>query len=70
MSEEELRKTAKEFGADVDENMGSGKLIDEIFGEKVEHLLIQPTFIMDYPLSMSPLTKSIETIQSSQSVLN
>jgi lysyl-tRNA synthetase class 2 len=57
MSEEELRKTAKEFGADVDENMGSGKLIDEIFGEKVEHLLIQPTFIMDYPLSMSPLTK-------------
>lgn len=57
MSEDELRKTAKEFGADVDENMGSGKLIDEIFGEKVEHLLIQPTFIMDYPLSMSPLTK-------------
>ena len=57
MSEDELRKTAKEFGADVDENMGSGKLIDEIFGEKVEHLLIQPTFIMDYPISMSPLTK-------------
>ena len=57
MSEEELRKTAKEMGADVDENMGSGKLIDEIFGEKVEHLLIQPTFIMDYPISMSPLTK-------------
>ena len=57
MSEDELRKTAKELGADVDENMGSGKLIDEIFGEKVEHLLIQPTFIMDYPISMSPLTK-------------
>ncbi len=57
MSEEELRKTALEFGADVDENMGSGKLIDEIFGEKVEHLLVQPTFIMDYPISMSPLTK-------------
>ncbi|PCJ65238.1 MAG: lysine--tRNA ligase [Bacteroidetes bacterium] len=57
MNEEELRKTAKEFGADVDDNMGSGKLIDEIFGEKVEHLLIQPTFIMDYPISMSPLTK-------------
>jgi lysyl-tRNA synthetase class 2 len=37
--------------------MGSGKLIDEIFGEKVEHRLIQPTFIMDYPISMSPLTK-------------
>jgi len=57
MSEAELYKTAKDFGADVDENMGSGKLIDEIFGEKVEHLLIQPTFIMDYPISMSPLTK-------------
>lgn len=57
MSEEELRQTAKDLGADVDENMGSGKLIDEIFGEKVEHLLIQPTFIMDYPISMSPLTK-------------
>lgn len=57
MSEEELFKTAKELGAEVEESMGSGKLIDEIFGEKVEHLLIQPTFIMDYPVSMSPLTK-------------
>ena len=57
MSEEELRKTARELGAEVDDNMGSGKLIDEIFGEKVEHRLIQPTFIMDYPISMSPLTK-------------
>ena len=57
MTEEELFKTAKELGAEVEENMGSGKLIDEIFGEKVEHLLIQPTFIMDYPVSMSPLTK-------------
>ena len=57
MTEEELFKTAKELGAEVDESMGSGKLIDEIFGEKVEHLLIQPTFIMDYPVSMSPLTK-------------
>ncbi|NBV57159.1 MAG: lysine--tRNA ligase [Bacteroidetes bacterium] len=57
MTEEELFKTAKELGAEVEESMGSGKLIDEIFGEKVEHLLIQPTFIMDYPVSMSPLTK-------------
>ena len=57
MTEEELFKTAKELGAEVKESMGSGKLIDEIFGEKVEHLLIQPTFIMDYPVSMSPLTK-------------
>ena len=57
MTEEELFKTAKELGAEVEESMGSGKLIDEIFGEKVEHLLIQPTFIMDYPVSMSQLTK-------------
>ena len=57
ITEEELFKTAKELGAEVEESMGSGKLIDEIFGEKVEHLLIQPTFIMDYPVSMSPLTK-------------
>jgi lysyl-tRNA synthetase class 2 len=57
MTEEELFKTAKELGVEVEESMGSGKLIDEIFGEKVEHLLIQPTFIMDYPVSMSPLTK-------------
>jgi Lysyl-tRNA synthetase (class II) len=57
MSEDQLRNTAKELGVEVDGNMGSGKLIDEIFGEKVEHLLIQPTFIMDYPISMSPLTK-------------
>ena len=57
MTENELFKTAKELGAEVEESMGSGKLIDEIFGEKVEHLLIQPTFIMDYPVSMSPLTK-------------
>jgi lysyl-tRNA synthetase class 2 len=57
MNEEELFKTAKELGTEVEKSMGSGKLIDEIFGEKVEHQLIQPTFIMDYPLSMSPLTK-------------
>ncbi|NNJ55325.1 MAG: lysine--tRNA ligase [Bacteroidia bacterium] len=57
MTEDELRKTAKEFGVEIDDSMGKGKLIDEIFGEKVEHLLIQPTFIMDYPVSMSPLTK-------------
>ena len=57
MSEDELRETAKNMGIEVNESMGEGKLIDEIFGEKVEHHLIQPTFIMDYPLSMSPLTK-------------
>ncbi|MEY2925277.1 MAG: lysine--tRNA ligase [Bacteroidota bacterium] len=57
MSEAELFETAKGFGAEVNDTMGKGKLIDEIFGEKVEHHLIQPTFIMDYPVSMSPLTK-------------
>ncbi len=57
MDEEELRKTAKNLGIEVDDTMGEGKLIDEIFGEKCEHHYIQPTFITDYPKSMSPLTK-------------
>ncbi|MFT6334704.1 MAG: lysyl-tRNA synthetase class 2 [Halioglobus sp.] len=57
MSEEELFKTAKELHVPVDESMGKGKLIDELFGEKCEHLLIQPTFITDYPIEMSPLAK-------------
>ena len=57
MREEELRETAKGLGLEVDETMGVGKLIDEIFGEKCEHHYIQPTFITDYPKEMSPLTK-------------
>lgn len=57
MSEEELVALCKELHIEVDKTMGRGKLIDEIFGEKVEHLLIQPTFITDYPVEMSPLTK-------------
>ena len=57
MDEEELRETAKGLGLEVDETMGVGKLIDEIFGEKCEHHYIQPTFITDYPKEMSPLTK-------------
>ncbi|MEK9613422.1 MAG: lysine--tRNA ligase [Flavobacteriaceae bacterium] len=57
MNETELRKTATQLGIEVDETMGEGKLIDEIFGEKCEHHFIQPTFITDYPKSMSPLTK-------------
>ena len=49
--------TAKKLGVDVDKSMGRGKLIDEIFGEKCEGQLIQPTFITDYPVEMSPLAK-------------
>ena len=56
-SEEELRTFAKSISIDVDETMGKGKLIDEIFGEKCEGNFIQPTFITDYPIEMSPLTK-------------
>ncbi|WP_405384000.1 lysine--tRNA ligase [Maribacter sp. LLG6340-A2] len=57
MPEDELRETAKKLGLEVDETMGVGKLIDEIFGEKCEHHYVQPTFITDYPKEMSPLTK-------------
>ncbi|WP_036156441.1 lysine--tRNA ligase [Maribacter forsetii] len=57
MPEDELRETAKKLGLEVDETMGVGKLIDEIFGEKCEHFYVQPTFITDYPKEMSPLTK-------------
>ena len=56
-SEEELRTFAKSIGVDVNDTMGKGKLIDEIFGEKCEGNFIQPTFITDYPVEMSPLTK-------------
>lgn len=57
-SEEELRKACKELGVEVDNTMGKGKLIDEIFGEKCEGNYIQPTFITDYPKEMSPLCKA------------
>jgi lysyl-tRNA synthetase class 2 len=57
MSEYETFNIAKKLGIDVDETMGKGKLIDEIFGEKCESKYIQPTFIIDYPKEMSPLTK-------------
>ena len=56
-TEDELRDFAKSIGIEVDETMGKGKLIDEIFGEKCEGNFIQPTFITDYPIEMSPLTK-------------
>ena len=57
MDENQLSETAKKLGLEVDNTMGEGKLIDEIFGEKCEHHYVQPTFITDYPKSMSPLTK-------------
>ena len=57
MNEDKLRKTAQELGLEIDKTMGEGKLIDEIFSVKCEHHYIQPTFITDYPKSMSPLTK-------------
>ena len=57
MSEEEIRNVAAKLVIEVDESMGKGKLIDEIFGETCEGTFIQPTFITDYPVEMSPLTK-------------
>ena len=57
MSEDEIREVAKKLGIEVDDTMGKGKLIDEIFGETCEGTFIQPTFITDYPVEMSPLTK-------------
>lgn len=56
-SEEELRAAARSMDVEVDEKMGKGKIIDEIFGQKCEGSFIQPTFITDYPIEMSPLTK-------------
>ncbi|HDP54123.1 MAG TPA: lysine--tRNA ligase [Bacteroidetes bacterium] len=56
-SEKELREICKKLDIEVDDTMGKGKLIDEIFGKKCEHHFIQPTFIMDYPIEMSPLCK-------------
>ena len=57
MDEATMAKTAKNLGVSVDSSMAKGKLIDEIFGEKCEGQLIQPTFITDYPIEMSPLAK-------------
>ena len=61
MNETELREVCKKLGVEQDETMGVGKLIDEIFGEKCEGTYIQPTFITDYPIEMSPLTKKHRT---------
>ena len=61
MSEDDLREVCRKLGVEQDETMGKGKLIDEIFGEKCEANYIQPTFITDYPIEMSPLTKKHRT---------
>ena len=57
MNEEQLRDVCRQLDIEIDDTMGKGKLIDEIFGEKCEGRFIQPTFITDYPIEMSPLTK-------------
>ncbi|HAF28830.1 MAG TPA: lysine--tRNA ligase [Bacteroidales bacterium] len=57
MKEDQLRQVCKELNIEIDETFGKGKIIDEIFGEKCEHHMIQPTFITDYPVEMSPLCK-------------
>src|SRR5476651_794978 len=61
MDEAALRETCAELGIEVNPAMGKGKLIDEIFGEKVEQNLVQPTFITDYPIEMTPLAKKHRT---------
>lgn len=60
-TEEEIRQVCRELNMEVDETMGKGKLIDEIFGEFCEGTFVQPTFITDYPVEMSPLTKKHRT---------
>ncbi len=62
MDEAGIAKVARELGVQVDKSMARGKLIDEIFGEKCEPHLIQPTFITDYPVEMSPLAKKHRTL--------
>lgn len=62
MDEDQMRKTARSLGVETDETMGRGKIIDEIFGEKCEAQLIQPTFITDYPIEMSPLAKKHRSV--------
>lgn len=57
MNEEQVRNVCRQLHVHIDETMGKGKMIDEIFSEKCEHHFVQPTFIIDYPVEMSPLTK-------------
>ena len=60
-SEDEIREICKKLNMEIDDTMGKGKLIDEVFGEFCEGTYIQPTFITDYPVEMSPLTKKHRT---------
>ncbi|HNX55323.1 MAG TPA: lysine--tRNA ligase [Prolixibacteraceae bacterium] len=62
-TEDELREICKTLGIETDPTMGKGKLIDEIFGEKCEFNYVQPTFIIDYPVEMSPLTKKHRSVE-------
>ncbi len=62
-TEDELRDICMKLGIETDKTMGKGKMIDEIFGEKCEHHYVQPTFIIDYPVEMSPLTKKHRSVE-------
>jgi lysyl-tRNA synthetase class 2 len=62
MDETQLRATARQLHIHLEHSIGKGKIIDEIFGEKCEPFLIQPTFITDYPVEMSPLAKKHRTV--------
>jgi lysyl-tRNA synthetase class 2 len=63
MTEDDLLQTCKDLGIETDSTMGRGKLVDEIFSDKVEANLIQPTFITDYPIEMTPLAKKHRSVE-------
>ena len=63
MDEEGLREVCRKLKIDVPPTIGKGKLIDELFGNTSEHAYVQPTFIIDYPVEMSPLTKKHHRVE-------